>query len=131
MNATSWSIVVAALLIGGAMLFTLGNNTPSGQPAPAANNVSIVDGKQIIEINAKGGYTPRTSVAKAGVPTVIRLITNGTFDCSSYVRIPSLNVSKALPQTGSTDIDVGVTVAGTLQGMCGMGMYPFEVNFQN
>jgi len=131
MNATSWSIIIAALLIGGAMLFTLGNTAPSGQPAPSANNVSIVDGKQIIEINAKGGYSPRTSVAKAGVPTVIRLITNGTFDCSSYVRIPSLGISKALPQTGSTDIDVGTAGAGTLQGMCGMGMYPFEVNFQN
>ncbi|OGG92846.1 hypothetical protein A2609_00660 [Candidatus Kaiserbacteria bacterium RIFOXYD1_FULL_47_14] len=130
MNATSLSIIIAALFIGGAILFTL-SNTPSGQSVPSANNVSIVNGKQIIEINAKGGYSPRVSVAKAGVPTVIRLITNGTFDCSSYVRIPSLGISKALPQTGSTDIDVGTAGAGTLQGMCGMGMYPFEVNFQD
>jgi plastocyanin domain-containing protein len=130
MNATSVSIIIAALFIGGAILFTLGTTTPNGQPAPAANNVSIVDGKQIVEINAKGGYSPRTSVAKAGLPTVVRFVTNGTFDCSSSVRIPSLSISKVLPQTGSTDIDVGVANAGTLQGMCGMGMYPFEINFQ-
>ncbi|MCX6787486.1 MAG: cupredoxin domain-containing protein [Candidatus Kaiserbacteria bacterium] len=132
MNATSVSIIIAALFIGGTILITLGgNNAPGGQPVPSANNVSIINGKQIIEINAKGGYTPRTSVAKAGVPTVVRFVTNGTFDCSSFIRIPSMGISKALPQTGVTDIDVGVANAGTLQGMCGMGMYPFEVNFQN
>lgn len=131
MNATSWSIIIAALFIGGAILFTLGNTAPSGQQAPSANNVSIVGGKQIIEINAKGGYTPRTSVAKAGLPTIVRFVTNGTFDCSSFIRIPSMGISKALPQTGVTDVDVGIAGAGTLQGMCGMGMYLFQINFQN
>ena len=85
---------------------------------------------QVIEIQAKGGYTPRVSVAKAGVPTILRLNTNGTFDCSSSVRIPSMNIFKSLPQSGTTDIDLGVQKTGTLQGMCGMGMYPFEINFQ-
>ncbi len=96
-----------------------------------ANNVTIVDGKQIIEINAKGGYQPRKSIAKAGIPTIIRFNTKGTFDCSSSVRIPSMNISKLLPQTGSTDIDIGSGKLGTLQGSCGMGMYPFEVEFQS
>jgi plastocyanin domain-containing protein len=96
-----------------------------------ANNVSIVDGKQIIEINARGGYQPRKSIAKAGIPTVIRFNTRGTFDCSSSVRIPSLGISKSLPQTGLTDIDIGSGKLGTLQGSCGMGMYPFEIDFRN
>ena len=96
-----------------------------------ANNVSVIDGKQIVEINAKGGYQPRKSIAKAGIPTIIRFNTKGTFDCSSSVRIPSLNLSKALPQSGSTDIDIGTGQLGTLQGSCGMGMYPFEVEFQS
>lgn len=95
-----------------------------------ANNVSIVDGKQIIEINAKGGYQPRKNIAKAGIPTIIRFNTKGTFDCSSAVRIPSMNISKSLPQTGSTDIDIGTGTIGTLKGSCGMGMYPFEVEFE-
>lgn len=96
----------------------------------APQNVSIVDGKQIIEIKAKGGYQPRKSVAKAGIPTILRFDTNGTFDCSSSVRIPSMDISKSLPLSGTTDIDIGSQKVATLQGTCGMGMYPFEVDFQ-
>ena len=89
-----------------------------------------MDGKQIIEMTAKGGYEPNKSVAKAGVPTILRFDTNGTFDCSSSVRIPSLNISQNLPISGKTDIDIGVQKVGNFQGTCGMGMYPFEVKFE-
>lgn len=129
MKATIISVIMAVVLIGGA--FILARNGPSGAGTASANNVSIVDGKQIIEITARGGYQPRKSVAKAGVPTVIRFVTKGTFDCSSSVRIASLGISKSLPQTGSTDIDIGTGKLGTLQGSCGMGMYPFEVEFSS
>ncbi len=129
MKATIISIIVAVVLIGGAFMLTRSGGD-TGQVANA-NNVSIVDGKQIIEISAKGGYQPRKSVAKAGIPTIIRFNTKGTFDCSSSVRIPSMNISKMLPQTGSTDIDIGSQQVATLQGTCGMGMYPFEVEFQS
>jgi plastocyanin domain-containing protein len=129
MKSITTSIILAGLIIGGAILFT--KNTGSAVPVVAGNNVSIVDGKQIIEINAKGGYQPRKSIAKGGIPTVIRFNTNGTFDCSSSVRIPSMNISKLLPQTGSTDIDIGNGQLGTLQGSCGMGMYPFEIEFKS
>lgn len=128
MKSTLTSIIVAAVLIGGAFMLSMGN---SAAPVANANNVTIVDGKQIIEIKAKGGYQPRKSIAKAGIPTIIRFDTKGTFDCSSSVRIPSMNISKALPQTGTTDIDIGNGQVGTLQGTCGMGMYPFEVEFQS
>ena len=129
MKSTAFAIVVAGALIGGAGFFT-GVSSNAGGDAPA-NNVSIVDGKQIVEIRARGGYQPRVSAAKAGLPTIIRFQTNGTFDCSSSVRIPSLGISKLLPQTGTTDIDLGLAQAGKLQGMCGMGMYFFEVNFNS
>ena len=95
------------------------------------HNVSIVDGKQIIEINTKGGYSPKLSEAKAGMPTILRFKTNGTFDCSSSVRIPSMNISKILPNTGTTDIAVNTPQAGLLQGTCGMGMFKFEVDFKS
>lgn len=123
------SVFIAVVIIGGAVFFaTRTTNTTSTQVS--VNNVSIVDGKQIIEIDVKGGYHPNKSVAKAGIPTVLRFKTNTTFDCSSSVRIPSMNISKNLPQTGTTDIDVGTQQVATLQGICGMGMYPFEVTFQ-
>lgn len=126
MKAITISIIIALLLIGGAIVLSNGRNDQVSN----INNVSIVDGVQIIEINAKGGYQPRRSTAKAGVPTIIRFETTGTFDCSSSVRIPSMNISKILPQSGSTDIEIGSPTATVLQGTCGMGMYPFEVDFQ-
>ena len=102
MKATNLSIIIALALIGGAWVLTRNVNTdvqPETTKA-AVNNVSVVDGKQIIEINAKGGYIPRKSTAKAGIPTILRFNTSGTFDCSSSVRIPSMNISKVLPQSG-------------------------------
>ena len=128
------AIGIAIVIIGGALMLVYrgGDGVGSDNAGVAlANNVSIVDGKQIIEITARGGYQPRHSVAKAGLPTIIRFETSGTFDCSSSVRIPSLNVFKSLPQTGLTDIDAGSPLAGLVRGSCGMGMYPFEVDFQN
>jgi plastocyanin domain-containing protein len=130
MKNTITSIIIALVLIGGAFIFSKGSPKTVSNEVVSANNVSIVDGVQIVEIKAKGGYIPRTSVAKAGLPTILRFNTNGTFDCSSSVRISSLNISKSLPPSGLTDIKLPSSNAGTLQGTCGMGMYPFEVDFQ-
>lgn len=99
--------------------------------ASGASNVATINGTQIITINAKGGYRPEGSTAKAGVPTVLRFQTNGTFDCSSVIRIPSLGISKTLPSSGATDIAVGPLQPGTLQGTCGMGMYRFNVDVKS
>lgn len=125
------ALIITVVLIGGAIVLTgTTSGTPSAETVPAGNNVSIVDGQQIIDLTAKGGYSPRVSTAKAGIPTIIRFHTTGTFDCSSSVRIPSMGVSKSLPPTGTTDIAIASPEPGLLQGMCGMGMYPFQVNFQ-
>jgi len=128
MKSTIASIIIAVGLIGGVYILTKDSGNTS---TVVANNVTIVDGKQIIEIKAKAGYEPRKSIAKVGIPTVLRFDTNGTFDCSSSVRIPSMNISRVLPQTGITDIDIGSQQLATLKGTCGMGMYPFEVDFQS
>ena len=93
--------------------------------------VQIVDGKQIIEVTARGGYNPRDIIAKAGVPTILRMKTSGTFDCSSAFVIPSLGIQKMLPSTGATDFDIPAQVPGsTINGTCGMGMYSLHINFQ-
>jgi len=123
------SIIVVVILIGGA--FLLSSSKSTNNTNIPANNVSIVDGVQIVELKAKGGYKPEVSVAKAGIPTILRFDTSGTFDCSASVRIPSMNISKLLPNTGSTDIDLGIQKVGTFDGTCGMGMYPFQIEFQS
>jgi plastocyanin domain-containing protein len=123
-------IATVAVVFFGYLLLQMGGATPQDRPA-AVNNVSVVDGKQIVEISAKAGYTPRVSQVKAGLPTVLRVDTQGTFDCSSQIRVPSLDISRSLPPSGVTDIALGTLELGVLQGTCGMGMYPFELNVQN
>lgn len=124
-------ILTLALLMGGYLIMNLAGSPESAAPAEPGDNVTIVDGVQIVEIRAKGGYLPRTSVAKAGIPTILRVDTNGTFDCSSALRVPSLKVSENLPMTGTTDIPLGELAVGTLDGNCGMGMYPFQITVEN
>ena len=137
MKSTILSIIGAALILSGAVYLSNNVSLSSGKtttkvlvPEENIHNVSIVDGKQIIEINTKGGYSPKLSEAKAGMPTTLRFKTNGTFDCSSSVRLSSMNISKILPNTGSTDIDLGTQKLGTLSGTCGMGMYGFAIEFK-
>lgn len=103
---------------------------PQAESETSVNNVSMVDGKQVIEIAAKVGYTPRKSVAKANVPTVIKVKTNDTYDCSIAVRIPSLKLSKNMAATDEVVWDVGPQPEGKLVGNCSMGMYFFEIDFQ-
>ena len=128
MKSTIASILVALAIVAGATLLAGGW---SAEPAIVpGSNITVENGIQVVAIRAKGGYAPRTSVAKAGMPTMIRFETSGTFDCSSAMRIPSMDIAKNLPPSGTTDIDVGVPATGALQGSCGMGMYPFEVVFE-
>jgi len=121
------SICVTTLLIFGAFWFT--SNPGSGDGSTSA--VSVVDGKQIIDITAKGGYSPRVVTAKAGMPTVLRMSTRGTFDCSASLVIPKLSYQKFLQSTGTEEIPISPEQAqGTMQGLCGMGMYNFQIKFQ-
>lgn len=128
MNKTVSIIITLGLVVALGIVF-LGGGSKSQETA--GQNVEVKDGVQHINITARGGYTPRKSIAKSGIPTVLRFNTNGSFDCSSSVRIPSMNITKMLAQTGSTDIDLGNSKLGTLQGTCGMGMYSFEVEFRS
>lgn len=125
-------IVITALFFGGYIIMNLKNSDDgSATVEPGGSNVSVVDGKQIIDLRAKGGYTPKMTVAKAGMPTILRVSTSGTFDCSSAIRISSLRVSQALPMNGTTDIALGTLEPGVIQGNCSMGMYPFQINVES
>lgn len=131
------SLTIFLFIIGGTFLFLRDesknekvNFRPQNTQAIDPKNVTIENGVQIIKITARGGYQPRQSLAQSGIPTVLRIDTNGTFDCSASIRIPALKISQILPQSGTTDIDLGSPTAGTLSGTCGMGMYSFEINFK-
>lgn len=86
--------------------------------------------KQILELKAKGGYSPSIINAKANMDTVLRVKTNSTFDCSAALTIPKLGIRKNLPPSASTDIALGTQQAGTeIAGTCAMGMYNFLLKF--
>ncbi len=131
MNKIASIIITLGLIIGIGIIFV--DRSPNGTNTTAiqaGQNVEIRDGIQYIIISAKGGYSPQTSTAKAGVPTKLVIKTNGTYDCSSSLVIRSIGYQKILSQTGEEIIDIGTPEAGTpLQGTCGMGMYNFLINF--
>lgn len=132
--------VVGIVTVAGAIAIMVpGNHAVSQQattselqaPPPVATvNNGGMTSLQIIEIAAKGGYTPNMSVAKADTPTLIKIKSDSTFDCSAVLVIPALDYRTRLPMTGVTSINVPPQAAGTeLTGLCAMGMYRFTVKF--
>ena len=120
------------LIITFGLLITIGIIFSSGSKSKSVQNVEIKEGIQYVTIDAKGGYFPSVSTAKAGIPTKIIMKTNGTYDCSAALVIRSANFQKILPQIGETEIDIGIPKIGEpLAGVCGMGMYSFNVNFED
>lgn len=129
MKKIIFAIIILSIVLGGIVWLTQKRMTPVAEHE--VSNVNMVSGTQQIAITAKGGYAPRLTIAKAGVPTVINVSTKGTFDCSSSLSIPSIGYTTNLPPTGETTIDVPPQAAGTkLRGICAMGMYNFVVDFK-
>jgi len=130
-NGTGILIGIAVIVVVG-FVFLIGSwNSNSADVKGASTNVVSTSGdKQIIEVTVQGGYSPRTINAKADVPTIIRMKSDGAYGCERAFRIPSLGISKNLPSSGNTDIEIASQKAGTsLRGSCSMGMYSFVVNF--
>ncbi len=118
------SIGVSFLIIGGGLW--MGSQSFGGAPGIA----TVVDGTQFIDVTAKGGYKPRVITATAGMPTVLRVKTSGTFDCSASLVIPKLSYQKFLQPSATEEVVISPEQAqGTIQGLCSMGMYNFEVKF--
>jgi plastocyanin domain-containing protein len=129
MKSVLLGMLIAVIAIGGGIfLFSRAGSQPA---APAGSNVAVVEGKQVVTINAKGGYAPRVTVAKAGMATDLKIVTRGTFDCSSALTIPSIGYRTNLPPSGETVVEVPPQKTGTkLQGVCSMGMYNFSIAFE-
>jgi plastocyanin domain-containing protein len=133
----SASIVIGAIVIG--ILIMIAGFSPSVEDpqkkvidAPVPDVIVSPTGEQtqIVEMTAKGGYSPGVVVAKAGIKTILRMTTKATYDCSSAISISALNYRKNLPASGVTDIEIPPQAAGTeILGTCAMGMYSFTLKF--
>ncbi|AKM83997.1 TPA: hypothetical protein DCZ46_01545 [Candidatus Campbellbacteria bacterium] len=135
MKPTTIAILIIVVLIGASFVYSrnkdVSDDTKKEEIKEVKSNVSVVDGKQIITIDARGGYFPQMTIAKADMPTIIKVETKSTFDCSSALVIPDLNYQKNLPPTAVTEIEVPPQKAGEeIQGLCSMGMYSFQIKFE-
>lgn len=128
--------VVVAVVWGNRLLQQ--NRYPTAKAVAQSSQISLIptsnvfdeNGIQIIEVAAKGGYSPYETTAKALLPTILRFVTDDTFDCSSSVIIPDLRIRKRLPLSGETDIQLpAIPENTTVTVYCGMGMYYFNLNF--
>lgn len=128
MNKTVSIIITFGLIVAVGIIFMGGSKTKD--TSQTVQNTEVRDGVQYITIDAKGGYSPHVSMGSAGIPTKLIVKTNGTYDCSAVLVVRSAGFQKILPQTGETEIDIGTKKVGeTLEGVCGMGMYNFTINF--
>src|SRR3989344_4600811 len=125
MKSTVISILVASALIAGAFMFA----TRSPEIA-TVENVYVGHGTQFIDITAKGKYLPHLTAAKADKPAVLRMQTNGRLYSTAALPIPAVGYRSMLPPSGVTEIEIPPQKSGTtLRGVCAMGMYNFEVQF--
>ncbi|NBV76564.1 hypothetical protein EBR66_00095 [bacterium] len=122
------SIIISVALIGGTLYFISDRSaSPNGEVAQS-QNVEIRDGVQYVTITAKGGYSPRITQIKGGLPTKLVVKTDDTYDCTASLVIRSVGFQKILQPTGEEIIDLGTPKSGDkVQGVCGMGMYNFQI----
>lgn len=124
------SIIISVALIGGTLYFISDRSVSSGGEVAQSQNVEIRDGVQYVNITAKGGYSPRVTEIKGGIPTKLIVKTDGTYDCSASLVVRSVGFQKILQPTGEEVIDLGTPKSGEkVQGVCGMGMYNFLIKF--
>lgn len=110
---------------------TTGNGTETAAGTETTAETTNPQTQQIIEVTARsGGYSPRKIEAKAGVPTILVMKSDGAYGCERAFNIPDLNIGEILPENGQTQFDLGTQAKGTkLLGVCSMGMYYFQIFF--
>ena len=97
------------------------------RPTPTASATQNGE-EQVIEVTALNtGFSPTSISAKAGEPTKIVFKTDGVWSCIRSIVVPDLSLSTNLPETGNTELDLGVLQPGVLDISCSMGMYNLQV----
>ncbi|OHC75939.1 MAG: hypothetical protein A3G18_01710 [Rhodospirillales bacterium RIFCSPLOWO2_12_FULL_58_28] len=100
------------------------------QASTLSGNVHIENERQTIEMNVNGNYSPQLTIAKANMPTVLKIITKNAFGCSNVLVIPGLDYRVRLPLNGVTEVEAPPQQLNSeLTGQCSMGMYGFKIRF--
>jgi len=85
-----------------------------------------------VEITAtSGGYSPREFTVKNNEPVTVTINSKNNRSCARAFTIPSLGISKLLPENGSENLTFTPTSAGRIAFSCSMGMYTGTINVVN
>ena len=83
-----------------------------------------------ITVNKKG-FSPSSISTEQGSPLTLIFRRPKNEGCGNKVVFPSLNITKDLPVGKNVTIKFTPTDTGTVSFTCGMGMYPFKIDFQS
>lgn len=79
---------------------------------------------QRVAIRAEeAAYVPDAVRVRAGIPTALVLVTDGTAGCTRAFTIPGLAIQSTLPASGETVVMLPPLEPGTVPFVCAMGMY--------
>ena len=74
------------------------------------------------------GYSPREFTVKNNQPVSVTINSKNNRSCARAFTIPSLGISKLLPENGTENISFTPTVTGRIAFSCSMGMYTGVIN---
>ncbi len=124
MSARAFSCFSALFL--GAMVAFGCDKTPKSDAAAstaAPNAEPVAPGARRIDITATNeGYSPASVDVKKGETVVLRFKRTTKSECLAEVKIPKLDVKKALPMNEAVEIAVTPKEDGDIPFSCGMEM---------
>lgn len=74
------------------------------------------------------GYSPREFTVKNNEPVSVTINSKNNRSCARAFSIPSLGISKLLPENGTENVTFTPTQTGRLTFTCSMGMYTGTIN---
>ncbi len=119
-------VVLAFALVNvqsGLNLLGLSTGGSSAGGRTASENVTVAGSGQTVRMTqTPSGYSPADTVIYAGLPTTWLIEGTSPFDCSAFLRVPSLGVEVDLAQ-GVNTVELPAMEAGEIPFTCAMGMY--------
>jgi len=99
---------------------------PAGE-APAVDTAAAASAPsaahQEARIDVTTTYQPQRLQVRAGIPTSLKLVSNGAKGCIRAFTVPAYNILAMLPETGETVVELPAAEPGEIAFSCSMGMY--------
>jgi hypothetical protein len=115
--------------LGGLRLMGYDIGTPAADVSAAAGsrqlsaNVTVSGGVQTVTMSQESsGYVPADTVVYAGLPITWVIDATSPYDCSAFLRVPSLGVTANLV-AGQNTVRLPPLAPGVTSFTCVMGMY--------